>query len=515
MKSTYYITTPLYYVNADPHIGHAYTNVAVDALARFRRMAGDEVYFLTGTDEHGQKIERAAQEQDLDPKSYADRVVPKFHDLWQLLSISNDDFIRTTEPRHTQAVQRVLSQLYEQGDVYPANYQGWYCVPCETFWPEGQLVDKACPDCQRPVEQLTEENYFFRLSKYQEWLVGWIRERPECIMPLSRRNEVLSFLEQPLDDLGISRPKERLNWGIPVPFSPVHVTYVWFDALVNYIAAPAWGKDVGRFERVWPADLHVIGKDILRPHTVYWPIMVHALGLEPANQVFAHGWWKMGEQKVSKSRGNVVNPIDVVQTFGVDGFRYFLLREVPFGQDGVYSDQAVLKRYEKDLANDLGNLLHRTLTMVEKYFDGRVPGAPSLEEVGAPLRLAAEALPDQLDEAMRACDFARALQSIWAYIGMANRFVEEQAPWTLAKEGDVLKLSGVVVALLEALRVVAICVAPFVPTTAQQMWLQLGLAGELERGSLEWVNNWGSLQPGSEIHKGQPLFPKFDDAVVT
>ncbi|MBU1006056.1 MAG: methionine--tRNA ligase, partial [Candidatus Omnitrophica bacterium] len=369
----YYITTPLYYVNGNPHIGHSYTNIACDTLARFRRLEGDEVLFVTGTDEHGQKIKEAADAKGMTPRDFVDSVVPKFSELWKKLNITYDDFIRTTEPRHEKVVQAILEMFHKNGDLYEGEYSGWYCTPCESFWTKSQLVNENCPDCGRHVEQIKEKNFFFRLSKYQKWLLDYIEAHEDFILPVIRRNEILSFLKNPLNDLCVSRPKARLSWGIDMPFSKDHVTYVWFDALLNYIAACGYGADEAKFKKFWPADIHVIGKDILRMHAVNWPIMLHAAGLEMPKTIFAHGWWKIGGDKMSKSKGNVVDPLEMADKYGIDAYRFFLLKEVSFGADGSFSEEALVSRINSDLANDLGNLLHRTLSMIDKYCSGIVP----------------------------------------------------------------------------------------------------------------------------------------------
>ena len=382
-RNKFYITTPLYYVNASPHIGHSYTNIATDVLARYmRRLIGeDNVWFLTGTDEHGQKIQKAADEAGLSPQEFTDKMALQFKDLWKSLNISYNDFIRTTEERHINCVKKILEILHKKGDIYSAKYKGWYCMPCETFWTESQIQDENCPDCGRPVEKIAETNYFFKLSKYQDWLIEHVKNHPEFILPATRYNEVLSFLElNKLADLCISRPKERLRWGIPLPFSPDHVTYVWFDALINYISAVGSFNEKGVYQsKWWPADLQLIGKDILRQHAVYWPIMLRALDIQLPKTVLTHGWWLIGESKMSKSRGNVVPPKEMVDKFGIDVYRYFLLRDVPFGQDGNFSEEAIIKRFNSDLANDLGNLVYRTLTMVEKYYQGKIPVVKSIK----------------------------------------------------------------------------------------------------------------------------------------
>lgn len=517
----YYLTTPLYYVNDKPHIGHAYTEIAADTVARYRRFKGDEVFFLTGTDEHGQKIEQAAKKAGMPAKDFADQVVPRFVEAWKLLGIRYDYFLRTTEPRHIQTVQKVLAVLFEKQDIYLSEYSGWYCTPCETFWTETQLKEQKeiiCLDCKRPIEKITEKNYFFRLSKYQQWLIDYIQSYPKFIQPSTRREEVLSFLKQPLNDLCISRPNERLQWGIPIPFSKGHVTYVWFDALLNYITGvdylssldePRATSHESRFLKFWPADLHLIGKDILRPHAVYWPIMLHALGLEPPKRVFAHGWWTMQEEKMSKSKGNIVDPVDVCQRYGVDGFRYFLLREVTFGLDGTYSEGALTSRFNSDLANDLGNLFHRSLTMVEKYFGGKVPQVRQQLRIPKDLINLVRSLPQKLDQAMEDLDFARALSAIWECVNRANKEIEEVKPWVLDKEKDQEGLSQIIYFLVDILRVVTIAVAPFMPRAAAKMWKQLNLPLQLETMSFQDLT-LGKTMGGFHVNKGEPLFPRLE-----
>ena len=491
----YYITTPIYYVNASPHIGHSYTTIAADTLTRYMRkiLGEDNVWFLTGTDEHGQKIQRAAQEQNLSPQEFTDKVVFIFKDLWKKLNISYNDFIRTTEKRHTIFVQRALDILYKKGDIYEAKYEGWYCTPCETFWTQTQITDQNCPDCQRPVEKISETNYFFKLAKYQDWLMEYVKKNPDLIMPKTRYEEVSRFLElNKLTDLCISRPKERLSWGIPLPFSSGHVAYVWFDALLNYISAVGEFDSSGKYKsRWWPADLHLIGKDILRQHAVYWPIMLRALEIELPKTVFAHGWWMIGESKMSKSKGNVVSPLEMVDKYGIDTYRYFLLRDVPFGVDGNFSEDAIIKRFNSDLANDLGNLVFRTLTMIEKYFAGSVPefnpGISTKQE--KLLREKLGQLNSVLDMGMKNLDFGKSLDAIWELINSANKYVEETKPWNLSKENKIEELKCFIRLLVDVIRAAADELYPFMPDTANSIKEQIGK---------------------DVIQKGNPLFPRID-----
>jgi len=513
MRKTFYITTPIYYVNDVPHIGHAYTTIAADVLARYKRLTGYEVFFLTGLDEHGQKVQQAAAKAGIDPQTHCDRLAPQFQDLWKQLNISNDDFVRTTQPRHKTVVQKAMQLLYDKGEIYQANYTGWYCTFDERFWTEKDVVGGLCPDCRRPIEQLSETNYFFRMSKYQDWLIKHIEEHPDFIRPRSRRNEVLGFLQQPLEDLSISRPKSRLAWGIELPFDSNYVTYVWFDALVNYISITGYLSDEARFGKWWPADFHLIGKDILTTHSVYWSTMLKALGLDPPKAVFAHGWWTVEGEKMSKSRGNVVDPHAIVAEFGVDAFRYFLLREVPFGQDGDFSKEALIGRINSELANDLGNLLNRTLSMIERFAGGIVPEPVSTTNTDLDDRLqqtAMDLLP-AVEMHFGNLEFNRALEAIGGLVQLGNQYIDKTAPWTLAKKPeDTLRLNTVLYNAAETLRFLCLTLYSFMPQAAEEIKRQLGLILNFSKPLLAHDITWGGLLPGTEITKGRPLFPKID-----
>lgn len=524
MSKTIYLTTPLYYVNASPHIGHSYTSVAADCLSRFYRMNGRQVFLLTGTDEHGQKIEQAAAASGKSPQAFVDEVVERFRSLWTTLEISYDDFIRTTQPNHVQAVQAILTRLHDEGKLKRATYEGWYCTPCETFWTAEELKQTesagqvACASCGRPVEQLQEDGWHLPLRPYQGWLKSFVKAHPAFVRPESRYNELFSLLQEPLpESLCITRPIRRVGWGIPVPFSPAHVTYVWFDALLNYISVPGYPTDLKRFSSLWPVDVHLIGKDILRHHAVYWPIILHTLGFSDEQlpkMIFAHGWWKIGEQKMSKSLGNIVDPSVVVgqflkdQPYASDVYRYFLLREVPFGQDGNFSEDAIRTRLESDLANDLGNLLHRSLSMIARYCEGRIPVFSSVgcAEDDVSMQETATGLWKLIPPAMERLEFSNVLEAVMQMVSQANRHIESQAPWQLHKAGQNARLGSVLRVAAEVLRVSAIALEPFMPLVSSAIWQQLG-CGELPR-RFEDVAKWPVLVAGQQIGSPQVLFPR-------
>ncbi len=512
MANRFYLTTPIYYVNDVPHIGHAYTTIAADVLARYHRLIGDEVYFLTGLDEHGQKVQQAAAKAGVEPQAHCDRLAPQFQQLWTKLNISNDGFIRTTQPPHKAYVQQALQTLYDQKLIYSAEYSGWYCTFDERFWTEKDLEKGLCPDCRRPVERLSERNYFFMMSQYQDRLIAHIHAHPEFIRPQSRCNEVLGFLQKPLEDLSISRPKSRLSWGIELPFDRDYVTYVWFDALVNYLSGPTYLGTDPHSIRYWPASLHLVGKDILTTHAVYWSTILMALGRPLPATIFAHGWWTVNGEKMSKSRGNVVDPYAVVDEFGVDAFRYFVLREVPFGHDGDYSREAMIGRINSELANGLGNLLSRTLTVIERNCGGMVPEAVASEatDLEKELRATAEALPGKLAQFFSAdkLEFNRALEAIGALIQQADQYIDKTAPWTLAKKPETKpRLQTVLYHAAETLRILCRAITPFMPQTAEAMARQLGL--ESPAATLH-TPAWGALVPGTKVAKGPSLFPRID-----
>ena len=506
MKPAFYVTTPIYYVNDVPHIGHAYTTVAGDVLARYKRLMGHEVYFLTGSDEHGQKVEKAATTAGETPLELADRVVKRFQALWERLGISHTDFIRTTQERHKKCVANIFKNILDKGDIYLGEYEDWYCTPCETFWPETQLIENRCPDCNRPVEKLKEESYFFRMSKFQQALLDHIEAHPDFIQPKSKRNEIISFVKEGLRDLSVSRT--TFSWGIPVPGNDKHVIYVWFDALTNYISALGYPDATPEYQRFWPASVHLIGKDILRFHTVYWPTFLMAAGLPLPEKVFAHGWWTVEGQKMSKSLQNVVEPNMLIDKYGVDVVRYFLLREVPFGLDGDFSHAALIQRLNFDLANDLGNLLSRSTAMAVKYFDGLLPAAGELLESDLALKKKTEDMVSNVASCMDDLAFSKALQAIWEVVSAGNKYIDETAPWTLAKDpGNKERLATVMYCLLESQRIVHCILSAFMPSTAEKALCSLGWNNEIDQEGLAW----GGLQAGTTIIKAEALFPRYEE----
>ncbi|MBS3974497.1 MAG: methionine--tRNA ligase [Actinobacteria bacterium] len=515
-KKPFYLTTPIYYVNSVPHLGTAYTTIAADALARYRRMTGYDVFFLTGLDEHGQKVAQAAAEHNMTPQQWCDEIAPRFLDTWGLLQITNDDFIRTTEERHKSGVQAFWNALHDKGHLYQGRYEGWYCVPDETFYSEEQLTDGACPGCGRDVQYIREENWFFRLSEFQQRLLDHYEANPGFIQPATRRNEVVSFVSGGLKDLSISRT--TFSWGVPLPFAENHVTYVWIDALLNYVTAAGYGSSssdmVDRFERYWPAQVHFVGKDIIRFHCVIWPAMLMAAGIELPESVFAHGFLLTKGEKMSKSKGNVVDPQSLVEKFGVDGYRYYFLRDVQFGADGSISMESMVQRYNGDLANDWGNLCSRALNMAEKYFDSVVPAdsATDLSDGERSLRAIAGLLPERYESAMAALNYAAALEATWDLIKETNRYIESAEPWNLAKsEEHADRLKTVIYHALEAVRIAALFCAPILPITSADIWSRLGLGDIHEVKEIEAQAKWGGLPSGNRIVKGTPLFPRIYD----
>ena len=518
VKQSFYLTTPIYYVNSVPHLGTAYTTIAADALARYRRLRGDDVFFLTGLDEHGQKVAQAAEANGVSPQEWVDSVAGKFREAWEMLDISNDDFIRTTEPRHERGVQEFLKAIYERGDIYKGVYEGWYCIPCETYFTEEQLhEDHTCPQCARKVEFVKEDNYFFKLSAYQGRLLAYYEANPDFVQPQTRLNEVLSFVNGGLNDLSISRA--NVKWGIPLPFDDSHTVYVWFDALINYITAIGYGDaaKADQFARRWPAQCHFVGKDIIRFHCVIWPAMLMAAGIELPEKVFAHGFLLTKGEKMSKSKGNAIAPADLVARFGVDAYRYYFLREVQFGMDGAISIENMVQRYNGDLANDWGNLVSRLFNMVGKYCQGAVPDpsdAPQVTEDDRALMTIAANLYDTVDGCMEKLDYVGMLEASWDLIKGTNRYIEESAPWGLAKaEETTPRLHAVIYNALEAVRIAAIFTAPIMPNTSREVFARLGMGDPNLLDDLRAQSAWGGLAVGNPVVKGEALFQRIVEDV--
>ncbi len=509
-KKTFYITTPIYYPSAKLHIGHAYCTTIADAVARFKRLAGYDVFFLTGSDEHGQKLQRTAESQGLKPIEYIDKIVAGFKELWQRLEISNDDFIRTSEPRHHKVVQEIFRRIQEKGDIYKGEYTGLYCTPCESYWTELQLDENGCcPDCHRPVEKVSEEAYFFKMSKYADAVLKHIEDNPDFLEPKSRRNEMINFIKQGLEDLCISRTS--FDWGIPVPGDEKHVIYVWFDALTNYLTPIGFLDDEKKFAKFWPADLHLVGKEIVRFHTIIWGCILMALGIELPKKVYGHGWLIIEGDKMSKSKGNVVDPMLLIDEFGADAIRYFLLREITLGQDGNFNRDALITRINSDLANDLGNLLHRTLNMIGKFQKGILYPATEGTELDQSFRAEAIETAKEYRRMMEEMQISDAVKIVWKFIGRSNKYIDETMPWKLAKdENSAQELSNVLYNLAESLRIVGILISPFMPATAKKIHEQLKISAPFEEIKLEDAETFGKIEVNHEVGKPEQLFPRIE-----